>query len=114
MRISDHFLVFLFVGGRVGEPEEGGGNGMQRRVITEARIGQFANKVEEWDWREVRALGVEDNWARFSNEFRDMYDGAFPVVKGKKKSDMEKPWLDDVDFKGLEREKVELLSKKSN
>ena len=38
---------------------------------------------------------------------------AFPVAKGrKKKRDMEKPWLDDVDFKELVREKGELYSRK--
>ena len=38
---------------------------------------------------------------------------AFPVAKGRKrKRDVEKPWLDDVDFKELVREKGELYSRK--
>jgi hypothetical protein len=67
--------------------------------------------LEEWDWREVRALGVEENWVRFGNEFWDMYNCAFPVAK-RRKRDVEKPWLDDVDFKELVREKGELYSRK--
>ena len=38
--------------------------------------------------------------ARFRNEFRDLYDGAFPWVKKKKsEKDEQKPWLDDDEFK---------------
>ena len=38
---------------------------------------------------------------------------AYPVAKGRKrKRDVEKPWLDDVDFKELVSEKVELYSRK--
>jgi hypothetical protein len=37
------------------------------------------------DFRELRALTVEDNAAQFRNEFRDMYNVAFPVVEDKKK-----------------------------
>ena len=47
VRISDHLPVFAFVGGPGGDPEEERGGGMQRRVVTGARIGQFAGKLEE-------------------------------------------------------------------
>ena len=51
--------------------------------------------------------------ARFRNEFRDLYDGAFPWVKKKKsEKDEQKPWLDDDEFKILLEEKGELYSKK--
>ena len=56
---------------------------------------------------------VEANVGRFRNEFRDMYDTAFPWVKTKKnKKDVEKPWLDDPEFKGLLEEKSNLYSKR--
>ena len=42
VRISDHLPVFAFVGGHSGDPKEGGREGMQRRVVTGARMGQFA------------------------------------------------------------------------
>ena len=65
------------------------------------------------DFREVRALGVEGNVARFRNEFRDLYDAAFPVARGKKsRRDVEKPWLDEPEFKELVREKEVLYSRK--
>ena len=42
-----------------------------------------------------------------------MYDPAFPLVEDRRKrKDVEKPWLDDVDFKELVREKNELYSRK--
>ena len=92
--LSDHLPVFAFVGG------QGGGTGTPRRVVTGVRIGQFAGRLEGWDWRAVRALGVEENWVRFGDECWDMYNCTFPVAKGKKKRwDVEKPWLDEVDFK---------------
>jgi hypothetical protein len=28
----------------------------------------FALILESWDWRELRAVGIEDNVARFRNE----------------------------------------------
>ena len=38
--------------------------------------------------------------SRFRNEFRDLYDEAFPWVEVKRKRrDEEKPWLDDGEFK---------------
>ena len=46
-------------------------------VVTGAQMGQFSRWLEEWDWREVRAMGVEENWVRFGNEFWDMYNCIF-------------------------------------
>ena len=114
VRVSDHLPIFAFVGGMgqdggVGNGEGGG----PRRVVTGARIRQFAGKLEEWDWREVRAMGVGDNVARFRNGFRDLYDGSFPVAQGKRRRiDEEKPWLDDPGFKELVKEKGSLYSRK--
>ena len=51
--------------------------------------------------------------AECGNEFRDLYYGSFPVVNHRKgKRDVEKPWLDDLDFKQLVEEKVDLYSRK--
>ena len=62
---------------------------------------------------ETRAHGVEANVARFRNEFRDLYDSAFPWAKNKrKKKDEEKPWLDNQTFKDLVSEKSHLYTKK--
>ena len=114
VRVSDHLPIFAFVGGMGRDGGVGNGEGgAPRRVVTGARIRQFARKLEEWDWREVRAMGVGDNMARFRNGFRDMYDGSFPVARGKKRRvDEEKPWLDDPGFKELVREKGGLYSRK--
>ena len=61
----------------------------------------------------MHALGAEANVAKFRNEFRDMYDSAFPWVKEKKnKKDNKKPWLDNADFKLLMGQKSQLYSKK--
>jgi hypothetical protein len=50
-----------------------------------------------------------DNAARFRNEFRDMYNVAFPVKEDKRKQkDRKKPWLDDPEFKVIVRKKGEL------
>ena len=58
-------------------------------------------------------MGVEENCVHFGNEFWDMYNCAFPVAKRRKrKRDVEKRWLNDVDFKELVREKGELYSRK--
>ena len=111
-RISDHLPVFAFVGGG-SQRSEINGKDRLRRKVTEARIKHFAEEIEGWVFDEVRALGVEANVGRFRNEFRDMYDTAFPWVKVKKnKKDAEKPWLDDPEFKELLQEKSKLYSKK--
>ena len=58
-------------------------------------------------------MGAEGNVAKFRNGFRDLYDTAFPWVKEKRRrKDVEKPWLDEVEFKELVREKGELYSRK--
>ena len=82
-------------------------------MVNEGRIARFAGVLEAWSFDEVRELGVEGNVARFRNEFRDMYDEAFPWVERKRsRRDEEKPWLDDVEFRGLVQEKGELYSRK--
>ena len=51
--------------------------------------------------------------ARFRNEFRDLYDEAFPWAEDRRsKRDEEKPWLDDVELKALVKEKGVLYSRK--
>ena len=53
------------------------------------------------------------NAARFRNEFRDLYYGSFPKVDRKRgRRDLEKPWLDDPDFKQLVEKKGNLYSRK--
>ena len=112
VRISDHLPVFAFVGGEREIARAGGSSG-GRRLVNEARIGRFAARLEAWSFDEERALGTEGNIARFRNTFRDMYDEEFPWVESKKKKrDEEKPWLDDVEFKGLVKEKGDLYSRK--
>ena len=83
------------------------------RLVNEGRIRRFRDDMQAWTFDEIRAQGIEANVARFRNEFRDLYDSAFPWVEDKKKKrDEEKPWLDDVDFKALVAEKSRLYSKK--
>ena len=83
------------------------------RRINAGRIRRFADELKSWDFDEVRAAGIEANVAKFRNGFRDLYDSAFPWTKSKKKKrDIEKPWLDDLDFKALVAEKSDLYSRK--
>ena len=113
VRISDHLPIFALVGGErelSGVEEQGGG---KRRLENEGRIARFAEELEGWDFDEERALGAEGNVAKFRNGFRDLYDAAFPWVENKKRrKDVEKPWLDEVEFKELVREKEDLYSRK--
>ena len=82
-------------------------------LVNEGRIGKFAEVMEGWSFDEVRAVGAEGNVARFRNEFRDLYDVAFPWVEDRRsRKDVEKPWLDDAEFKESVREKSELYSRK--
>ena len=112
VRVSDHLPVFAFVGGPVGAAGVTEGT-RRRRLVNEARIGRFAERLEAWSFDEERALGVEGNVARFRNSFRDLYNESFPWVEDKRsRRDEEKPWLDDVEFKGLVKEKGVLYSKK--
>jgi hypothetical protein len=79
----------------------------------EERMADFALILESWDWRALRSVDVEGNVARFRNKFRDIYNEVFPVTEDKRKQkDREKPWLDDPQFKAMEREKGELFSRK--
>ena len=82
--------------------------------MNEGRIARFAEKLEGWSFDPERALGVEGNVSRFRNEFRDLYDEAFPWVEDKKsRRDEEKPWLDDEGFKELVAEKGKLYFRKN-
>ena len=112
VRLSDHLPIFASVGGeREAEAEQGGK--WRRRLVNEARIRQFAERLEAWSFDEERALGVEGNVARFRNEFRDMCDKTLPWVEDRRsRRDVEKPWLDEAGFKELVKEKGELYSRK--
>ena len=112
VRVSDHLPVFAFVRGGV---ELGGVHGVvrRRRLVNEGRITRFAERLEAWSFDAERAMGVEANVARFRNEFRDLYDEAFPWAEDRRsKRDEEKPWLDDVELKALVKEKGVLYSRK--
>ena len=112
VRISDHLPAYVFVGGGREGGAFGGPKG-GKRLVNQGRIERFADELSEWHFDVERALGVEGNVARFRNGFRDMYNSVFPWVECKKKrKDIEKPWLDDDDFKELVREKGELYSMK--
>jgi hypothetical protein len=91
---------------------EGAGRN-QRRAVNERRMVDFTIELDSWDFRELRPQSVENNMAQFRNEFRDMYNVAFPVVEDKRKQkDRDKPWLDDPNFNVIVREKRELYSRK--
>jgi hypothetical protein len=95
VRVLDHLPIFAMVRGRGGDGQVEGVGHNQRRAVNESRMVDFAIALDSWGFRELRALGAEDNAARFRNEFRDMYNVAFPVRENKKKKkDREKPWLD--------------------
>ena len=71
---------------------EGEGCLGQRRVVNQERVGAFVRKLVEWDWRGLRLLSVEENAVCFREEFRDLYDGSFPVARRKRRrKDVEKP-----------------------
>jgi hypothetical protein len=53
--------------------------------VTEEGMADFALVLESWDWRVLGAMGVEDNVARFRNEFRDIYNEVFPLTEDKRK-----------------------------
>ena len=56
---------------------------------------------------------MEANVAAFRNLFCDMCEGAFLWVEDKRKRrDMEKLWLDDLELKGLMEEKGQFYSRK--
>ena len=112
VRLSDHLPIFTFLGGNAYDSQANNTN-TRRRLVNEGRIKRFAEVLESWSFDEVRAEGIENNVARFRNEFRDLYDTAFPWVEPKKKKrDREKPWLDDDDFKNLIKEKGQLYKDK--
>jgi hypothetical protein len=81
VRVSDYLLIFAMVGG--GQVEGAGRN--QRWAVYDRRMVDFAIALDSWDFRELLALGAEDNAARFRNKFRDMYNMAFPVKDDKRK-----------------------------
>ena len=112
VRISDHLPVFALVGG-TREVSDGSKLKGKRRLINEAKIRRFADELESWSFDEIRAQGVEANVARFRNEFRDMYNSFFPWVDNKgSRKDLEKPWLNNTEFKALVGEKGDLYRAK--
>ena len=81
--------------------------------MNEERIQRFAERLEAWSFDEVRHMGVEANVAQFWNQFWDLHNGSFPLVEVKKRrTDGEKPWLDDGEFMALVEEKGWLYSRK--
>ena len=114
VRISDHLPAYSFIGGRgQGRKDKQQGNQGWHRVVNEGRILRFAEELDKWTFDEARAQGIEANVAKFRNEFRDLYDTAFPWAKNKKnKKDEEKPWLDNQEFKALVAEKGRLYTLK--
>ena len=111
VRISDHLPIYSFIGGNRKESRIQDEDGLHR-LINEGRIGRFAGDLSAWSFDITGEIGVEANVARFRNQFRDLYDSAFPWVKNKRRIDEEKPWLNDVEFKALLAEKSALYSKK--
>ena len=112
VRLSDHLPVFCFVEGNEDQVRQKEQN-IKKRKVTGHRISRFAETLEAWSFDEERAKGAEYNIGKFRNEFRDMYDECFPWTESKKrKRDMEKPWLDEPEFKNLVEEKAELYKKK--
>ena len=108
VRIPDHLPIFALVGGEreVSGLEQGGS---EKRLLNGSRMARFAEDLQGWDFDEERALGAEGNVAKFRNGFRDLYDAAFPLAEDKRRrEDVEKPWLDEVEFKELVREKGDL------
>jgi hypothetical protein len=113
VRVLDHLPIFAMVRGPDGAGQVEGAGRNQRRAVNKSRMVDFAMALDSWDFKELRALGVEDNVAWFWTEFRDMYNVAFPVREDRKKNkDREKPWLDDPGFKVIVREKGELYPRK--
>ena len=91
VRISDHLPVFSLIGGsNLKERSNKAASQGWHRVVNEARILRFAEDLGEWTFDEARAMGVEANVAKFRNEFRDLYDTAFPWAKNKKVEKMRK------------------------
>ena len=85
----------------------------RRRLVNQERVRAFARKLGEWDWRALRSMNAKENASRFGNELRDLYYASFPEVDCKKeKRDVEKPWLDDPNFKQLVGEKDDLNSRR--
>ena len=114
VRISDHLPAYAFVGGNI-QGSEGIKQGNQgwHRTINDSKIARFAEDLSNWNFDEARAMGVEANVARFRNEFRDLYDRAFPWSRNKKnRKDEQKPWLDNQELKTLIAEKSKLYSLK--
>ena len=113
VEILDHLPVYAFVGGVGGVREEEGGCFGQKWLVNQERVRAFVWKLAEWEWRALRSLSAEENAARFRNELWDLHYGSFPVVNHRKgRRDVEKPWLDDPDFKQLVVEKGDLYSRK--
>ena len=113
VRVLDHLPVYAFVGGVGGMREEERGCLGSSRVVNQEMVEAFVQKLVEWDWRVLQSLSADENVARFRNEFRGLYYGSFPVANCRKwKKNLEKSWLDDLDFKQLLEEKGDLYSRK--
>ena len=112
VRLSDHLPVFSFIGG-VREASPKVDNKPRKRLLNAGRISRFAEELQSWSFDIQHSLGPEGNIARFRNGFGDLYNQAFPWVESKKnRKDIEKPWLDNEEFKLLVAEKGELYSLK--
>jgi hypothetical protein len=85
VKVSNHLLIFAMVGGPGGGGQVEGAGRNQRRAVNERRMVDFAIALDSWEFKELRALSVEDNAAQIWNEFWDMYNVAFPVVEDKMK-----------------------------
>merc|ERR1711895_45466 len=56
--ISDHLLIYAFVGGADSVREEEAGCLGRRRLVNQERVRAFARKLVEWDWRALRSTCI--------------------------------------------------------
>ena len=107
--ISDHLPVFALIGD-LGTPNQRGPQFTMRREFGDEGKARFRDMLKGWDYA-PRSESASEDANRFRNEFRDMYNTCFPLIRKKIcKIDLLKPWLCDNTFLSKVKEKNRLFS----
>jgi hypothetical protein len=108
--ISDHLPVFAFIGNSGLHHQHGPQFTMKREMGRESKI-RFREMLKGWDYAPHSDSASHES-DQFRNEFRDIYNVCFPLVRKRvRKIDLLKPWLCDDAFLSKVREKNQLFSR---
>ena len=90
MDISDHYGIFHIMDKQCTTND----SSQLLRVINESRIEKYKDCISNTDWTALNVYeNCETDYKNFIDEFKNIYDHVFPVIKVKKRYRNRLQWL---------------------